>query len=961
MIKPIFINNDDEKEESLDYQFLRNKAIEYAQELGGAIWTDYNEHDPGVTILEQLCYALTDLAYRAGFNIEDILQTGVNNRKNFMHPREIFPCNALTINDYRKIIFDSLFEIQNVWVKPVRSSEHSLNGLYKILIDLDASIDEDTQKQEVIEQVKEVFTEHRSLGEDINQVTILDNLLVTVNADIEIDGSRPLESILAEIFFQVDEYLSPEIKFYSLEELKQQGKSLSEIFEGPLLKHGFIKEDELFDKSKKVLVSEITKIVMDIPGIISVKNIFLEVDGEKHFNQINIEEHQLPKLNPVVQKESGAHFINFFKGGVRYGNINPKAVTSELNVLQYAYRRVYRLNEEEIQTPRGNEFKLDQYHSIQNHFPQVYGITEFGIPERADEQRRAQVKQLRGYLMLFEQVIANYLSQLSNVKELLTLTPRLDRTYFHQLLTTVTDAEEIFQDKPDEMVEITGVEEENIPNSYQEGLERIMELSDNRVNRSNRLMDFILAAHGESFNSYALSQFNFYYSKEEFDNKLIHNKINFIKCLPDFNKNRAKAYNYLRHSLGTSNMSGLERKLSIILGLEEKENTDKLSYIEHSTTKHFEQFDLRLIEERPSKSNGTLWFSKSELSEKDYTSDQIKENFDFIDDEEFELGHFAPEDQELMLSLLPFQSRVLPIPFMSEALNLSRYRIGKYSEKAKKYHILFREGDLNNHEKENWIELGEYANESDAKEAIGQLIATLRGMHIRSEGLQLVEHILLRPEVWEQKFGIYLMNEKGVPVLRTSELYTFEERKLKVEEIKEHLSTYENYSIEITESRDFEIYFKSPDGSIEMVSLEPMESVEKIHEIMEELFDFLSDKSDINPYEEKIGLYIQSSEKGSHIPEHFFTFRTTLIFPNWTARFSNLEFRRIAEETALDYAPANISLNIKWVNFDDMSSFEELYYKWMELLQKDPRSNAKLRDTSAKLSELLLSFNKKYD
>ena len=40
---------------------LREMGIEEIQKLSGKIWTDFNLHDPGVTILEQLCYALTDL------------------------------------------------------------------------------------------------------------------------------------------------------------------------------------------------------------------------------------------------------------------------------------------------------------------------------------------------------------------------------------------------------------------------------------------------------------------------------------------------------------------------------------------------------------------------------------------------------------------------------------------------------------------------------------------------------------------------------------------------------------------------------------------------------------------------------------------------------------------------------------------------------------------------------------
>ncbi|NBQ69842.1 MAG: hypothetical protein EBU46_13880 [Nitrosomonadaceae bacterium] len=40
--------------DGLDFETLRKEAIGKVQELSGDIWTDYNLHDPGVTILEQL-------------------------------------------------------------------------------------------------------------------------------------------------------------------------------------------------------------------------------------------------------------------------------------------------------------------------------------------------------------------------------------------------------------------------------------------------------------------------------------------------------------------------------------------------------------------------------------------------------------------------------------------------------------------------------------------------------------------------------------------------------------------------------------------------------------------------------------------------------------------------------------------------------------------------------------------
>ena len=56
-----------------DYYFLRRQGIKHIARLGSSLWTDYNTHDPGITILEQLCYALTDLGYRINHSLPDIL------------------------------------------------------------------------------------------------------------------------------------------------------------------------------------------------------------------------------------------------------------------------------------------------------------------------------------------------------------------------------------------------------------------------------------------------------------------------------------------------------------------------------------------------------------------------------------------------------------------------------------------------------------------------------------------------------------------------------------------------------------------------------------------------------------------------------------------------------------------------------------------------------------------------
>ena len=57
-----------------DFYRLRREGIGFIEQMGHDSWTDYNIHDPGITILEALCYAITDIAYRAGWDIKDLME-----------------------------------------------------------------------------------------------------------------------------------------------------------------------------------------------------------------------------------------------------------------------------------------------------------------------------------------------------------------------------------------------------------------------------------------------------------------------------------------------------------------------------------------------------------------------------------------------------------------------------------------------------------------------------------------------------------------------------------------------------------------------------------------------------------------------------------------------------------------------------------------------------------------------
>src|ERR1700743_997123 len=81
----------------LDFTKLRTNAINYLGPITSKFWTDYNIHDPGITTLEVLMYALMDLGYRTNLPIGSLLATPPGTPdSNFFTAAEILGCNPVT-------------------------------------------------------------------------------------------------------------------------------------------------------------------------------------------------------------------------------------------------------------------------------------------------------------------------------------------------------------------------------------------------------------------------------------------------------------------------------------------------------------------------------------------------------------------------------------------------------------------------------------------------------------------------------------------------------------------------------------------------------------------------------------------------------------------------------------------------------------------------------------------------
>ena len=975
------INKERELRESMDFYFLREKGMEYIEELASKIWTDYNTHDPGITILETLCYAITELGYRTSFDIKDLLSDEygiINNKQSLFSAKSILTGRPLNITDYRKLLTD-LDGVQNAFLYPYRDKENELiseppqeipiyadckkdklvyyqtehniklHGLYRIVLDLEESdefgdmnkgniiwqfstnklmgyklelkfsnwdeidydfiigadsntisnvsasfqnkkwkvnfdlgsgsdmiqftfeayvlmkedvsgiasyIETEFLKSEniksifdlyqkkirriinILKESKKILQDNRNLCEDFLRPETICTAEIAFCADIEVSPESDIEEVYSKILIQLENYLNPGIKFYLLRELLNEGIPSDEIFEGPVLQHGFIKTDEI-EKAiprTKIYVSDIINFIMDTPGVLSVKNVLLtkyDDNGKPVLPSqrwcMEIDEGCKAVLNVFKSK------ILFFKDKLPFlANMN-----ETLDTLKYLHgaeeRNKLKNTADDLEIPKAKFRNPEDYISIQHELPRTYAAGAVKLPESATDERKAQSKQLKAYLMFYDQVIAGYFSQLANAKDLFSLNKDLAQTYFSQFIDDKEVSEGIYTDSAKlQLVMSEPVSGE--PAEITKIREQLLENKELFFERRNRFLDHLISRFAESFNEYVLFLYT-YKSPGEYEKieaqELINDKINFISDYPMISSERGKAFNYLIQSWETANVSGYEKRISRLAGINEFNRRFlfciKNIEIQKTNTSPFKYFFIVNDE------NGNPVLK----SEKDY------EKFSGLSE---------------IVNKIPLNS----------VLN----------ERYKKLDISASEFSFELQDENGNIIAESFKIFSDAvsrDNAIAEIILKFE-KECPSEGMHLIEHILLRP------------------------------------------------------------HFKAP----AVPGTDP-EDVYKLFEVC--LGDDCKFCGEEDPY----------------------SFRMSLVLPYWHEKFKSQEFRKFFETMARTEAPAHCMIKICWVNNLLMNEFEVIFKEWLDAL-KDYESDLlyklskkdRFRESNNKMIGVLKKLHSEY-
>ncbi len=563
MTKSITIPKELPKDSPLSYDFLREEGIQHIQRMAGDTWTDHNMHDPGITILEQLCYAITDLAYRIDYDIKDLLgRDNTSSYNDLYSPAAILTVNPVTLLDLRKIVID-VEGVKNAWVEKVTQNtvEDSVDsespvtvipkGLYWVIIEKDEWTHVGV---ELLSNVKTRLQACRGVCEDFEEVRLLDSQHIRLQGTIEItDKVDDINQLVADILYRVGIFLSPRISFYTLKELLEQGKKTDEIFDGPTLDHGFIDDDELRlrTRKKEVQTSDIIREIMDEAGVMAVDELSIASGLNTVKNWVlPLDITKAPKLDIRATLQT----LQFTSQGLKAG-IDPNVVEVLYNKKSSASVSggVVQPEARDLILKETRDRKIAQYYSMQNQFPTNYGIGITGLSDSVPERRKAQARQLTSYLVFFEQFLANYFSQLDHFKDLVSFDGEDCRTYFNQsLLDSVSGLEEVL------------VSTEN----YLEYLQERTADSASGLKRKNKFLNHLLARFGEKFTGYGMLLNDTSTTDYEVEKKLITDKSNFLRDYPVISAGRSSAYNYTQAYWENDNISGLEKRIARKLGVE---------------------------------------------------------------------------------------------------------------------------------------------------------------------------------------------------------------------------------------------------------------------------------------------------------------------------------------------------------------------------------------------------------
>jgi len=723
---PAAIRRRNKAERNAGFEALRAQGLALLQKTSGATWTDHNLHDPGMTMLEQLCFALTEVVYRSEFPVADQL-CGADGEIDYealaLHPpQQAFPCRATTAADYRRMLLDKVSGLDDagLLLDAGPGQAGHIPGVCQLMVKLAAG-----PRQLPDNRLKDALAAYRSqrgLGEDADpSVVQITDRHCQLHADIEISGPRDATDIVAEMFLRAARFIAQSVRVSSRRDLLRQGLQLEQIYDGPVATGGFAHANATDAHNgapqTTLYVADVVREVAAVEGIKEVSLLQLETADDG------------PTSGSLPWRDGGQMLRLFTPGEPATGSASSACADLPLPRITVRrrshtvpvfghelWRRVQALmaadradrsrhstltqQDESHGLPRGRHRDATPYHSVQHHFPAVYHVGRNGLPPSAPAQQLAPPRQLRSYLLLFEQVVANGQAQLQNLHQLFRQPDATQQTYWWQPLGehNVPGLDGLCDGTPEQLTR------------------QAFAPLDSAAARKSRRLDHLLALHGETYRQNTMRQFCGHLHADELDAFLLANKAAYLKDVITLSRDRAGGFDYGRPLWDQpENTSGLARRTCLLLGFRHahaRSLTAKLQRVRSLFINAEPPVNDRLAA-TALQSYGTVAIGPAPA--------------------------LASEREGHLRTLLLRPQAPLSAALMRCGMSSERYRV-QLRDAAGRATLA-----LGPDENQNAWRLGEFQTAALAQAAASTLRHYLLQANELSEGLHLVEHVLLRP------------------------------------------------------------------------------------------------------------------------------------------------------------------------------------------------------------------------
>lgn len=219
----------------LHFDELRAKAISAAQDASGKIWTDYNLHDPGVTLLEQTAFALTEIAYHGDHAPRDLLTTADGTFDTdslaLFDADQVLPGRPVTTADMASCLSE-LQDLERVFV--FETPTKGQVDLVIIPLEVAAPAKRLTRNQpswrtDVIAAVQDRFESNRLLCTSIRSIEIATPIPVALHGTITVAPNSIPERVVAEAIHRI----SLALKGLSPDSDKITGMTRDDVYADP--------------------------------------------------------------------------------------------------------------------------------------------------------------------------------------------------------------------------------------------------------------------------------------------------------------------------------------------------------------------------------------------------------------------------------------------------------------------------------------------------------------------------------------------------------------------------------------------------------------------------------------------------------------------------------------------------------------------------------------------------------